>query len=314
MAQTYDVAIIGGGPAGLTAAIYATRSGLSTILFEANSFGGQMTLTDGIDNYPGAPNITGAELSEQMRSQAANLGATIAFDEITGLKSPLSGSSTCTFVITGYSGVYEAKTVIFAGGVVPRHAGFDGEEQFLGHGVSYCATCDGMFYKNRHVLVIGGGNTACEEALYLSKLASDVTMIVRKDHLRALKSLQDKIESKENIKVRYLTKLHSLEGSQLPERAYLESTRDSSQEVLEFDGEPFGVFVATGRVPETKLVKGLIQTDKDGFIVTDNFMGTDTPGLFVAGDIRSKSLRQIVTAVSDGAIAATSTAAYIDTL
>lgn len=163
MAEVYDVAIIGGGPAGLTAAIYASRAGLSSILFEKNAFGGQMTLTATIDNYPGAANITGTQLSENMQLQAQNLGTVITFDEITGLKTALSGSSTCGFTITGLSGQYEAKTVIYAGGVVPRPAGFDGEGQFLGHGVSYCATCDGMFYKDKPVVVVGGGNTACEE-------------------------------------------------------------------------------------------------------------------------------------------------------
>lgn len=312
MANQYDVAIIGGGPAGLTASIYTTRAGLKTILFEANTFGGQMTLTDVIDNYPGLDNITGAALSEQMRSQAQNLGVTICFDEITGLKTSLSGSSTCGFVLTGYSGVFEAKAVIFAGGVVPRHAGFSGEEQYLGRGVSYCATCDGMFYKDKPTIVIGGGNTACEEALYLSKLASSVTMLVRKDYLRAVQSLREKIFATENIKVRYLTRLESIEGTPLPTKAILENLLNQTRESLEFDGQPMGIFVAAGRIPDTHLIDGLIDIDQDGFVIANDDMSTRTPGLYVAGDIRSKGLRQIVTAVSDGAIAANAAAKFLD--
>lgn len=314
MADIYDVAIIGGGPAGLTAAIYATRAGLKTVLFEKQAFGGQMTLTGTIDNYPGVENTTGAELSEKMQLQAQNLGTTIAFDEITRLKTALSGSSTCGFTLTGLSDHYEAKTVIYAGGVVPSPAGFGGEEEFLGHGVSYCATCDGMFYKNKPVIVIGGGNTACEEALYLANLASSVTMLVRKNHLRAMKSLQDKVLSNEKIEVRYLTKLLYLEGNQLPTRATTFSSVDGYERQLSFWDEPFGVFVATGRVPDTDLLSNFVASDANGFVITDTSMATTTPGLFVAGDARSKDLRQIVTATAEGAMAASSAFKYIESL
>lgn len=314
MASQFDVAIIGGGPAGLSAAIYATRSGLKTILFEENAFGGQITLTDAIDNYPGAPNVTGADLSEKMHLQAKNLGATILFDSISGLKTALSASSTCGFVITGTTGDYEAKTVIYAAGSTPTEAGFDGEEAFVGQGVSYCAMCDGMFWRDKPVVVIGGGNTACEEALYLSRIASSVTMLVRKSSMRAMASLQEQVAQNEKIEVRYLTKLLYLEGNQLPTRATTFSSVDGYERQLSFWDEPFGVFVATGRVPDTDLLSNFVASDANGFVITDTSMATTTPGLFVAGDARSKDLRQIVTATAEGAMAASSAFKYIESL
>lgn len=307
-----DVAIIGGGPAGLTAAIYATRAGLSTILFEKSAYGGQVSQTSIIDNYPALEKIIGTELSEKMLQHAQHLGTSVTFEQITSLKTSLSASSTCGFVLEGYSEQYWAKAVIYAGGAYPSRAGFSGEEAFLGHGVSYCATCDGMFFKDRPVVVIGGGNTACEEALYLSQIASSVTMLVRKDYLRAIKSLQEGVNAKENIKVRYLTKLTEIRGSNLPELGLLTNTKDGSLSELTFDG-PFGVFVAVGHLPQTSLIKDMVELSHDGYVLTNDIMATKTPGLFVAGDVRSKALRQIVTATADGAIAAYSAARYIET-
>lgn len=314
MDTLYDCAIIGGGPAGLSAAIYATRAGLSTILFEHQAFGGQMTQTSIIDNYPGLPNVDGNDLSIAMHTQAQNLGTKITFAELSALKSPLSASSTCGFTLSTSEGEFGAKTVIYAAGANPIEAGFDGEEQFLGHGVSYCATCDGMLWRGKPVCVIGGGNTACEEALYLANIASSVTMFVRKDHLRAMASLQAAVKSNDKIEVRYLTKLLSIQGSTLPESGITYSELDGYERQLSFWGEPFGIFVAVGRKPNSDLIDGLVAIDSSGYVQTDETMATSTPGLFCAGDVRAKPLRQIITAASDGAVAAHSAAKYIEGL
>ena len=307
-AEKKDLVIIGGGPAGLAAAIYARRSLLDAVTLEREALGGQMILTSEIDNYPGVPNADGFGLVEAMQAQAEGLGARIELDPVESLE--LAGESG-RFLVRAAGGTYDAASVIVAAGAQPRHAGFDGEERFQGHGVSYCATCDGMFYRNKHVFVIGGGNSAAEEALFLARLASKVTLVVRKDHLRAQAALVRELEKHEKVEIRLLTSLVELDGDERPQRLVFRD--NDTGETYEETHEPgsFGVFVLTGRVPETGLLKGLVDTDEAGYAITDERMATRTPGLFVAGDARAKPLRQIVTAASDGAVAATSAAAFL---
>ena len=303
-----DLVIVGGGPAGLSAAIYAQRSLLDAVTLEREGLGGQVILTSEIDNYPGLPHTDGFALSDAMRAQAEDLGAQIVMDPVDALEyDPESGS----FHVVASTARYDAAAVILAAGARPRHAGFEGEERYAGRGVSYCATCDGMFYRGKHVFVIGGGNSAAEEALFLARLASKVTVIVRKDHLRAQAAVVRELEQNEKVELRLLTSVVAVDGGELPGSVTFRDNATGSTYVETFDEGSFGIFVLVGRVPETELVSGLVELDESGYAVTDERMATRTPGLFVAGDARAKPLRQIVTAASDGAVAATSAAAYL---
>lgn len=303
-----DLAIIGGGPAGLSAAIYASRALLDAVTFEREALGGQVILTSEVDNYPGVPGADGYGLVEAMRSQAEGLGARIVMEPVGSLAHDAASG---LFSLETVSGTYEAKAVVAALGARPRPAGFVGEDRFTGRGVSYCATCDGMFYRNKHVFVIGGGNSAAEEALFLARIASKVTMVVRKDHLRAQEALVRELESNEKVEIRLLTSLVELDGAEVPERLVFRDNATGERYEESHGAGSFGVFVLTGRVPETELLRGLVDVDGAGNAITDERMATRTPGLFVAGDARVKPLRQIVTAVSDGAVAATSAAAFL---
>lgn len=303
-----ELVIVGGGPAGLTAAIYARRSLLDAVTLEREAIGGQTILTSEIDNYPGLPHTDGYTLSEAMRAQAADLGAEIAMDPVSSI---VRDEVTGRFLVSAASTTYDADAVILAAGARPRRAGFEGEDRFAGHGVSYCATCDGMFYRGKRVYVIGGGNSAAEEALFLARLASEVVLVVRKDHLRAQSALVRELEENERVDVRLLTSVVSLDGGDLPGSITLRDNATGDTVTEEFEEGSFGVFVLVGRVPETELVSDLVELDRAGYAITDERMATRTPGLYVAGDARAKALRQIVTAASDGAVAATSVAAYL---
>ncbi len=303
-----DLVIVGGGPAGLSAAIYARRSLLDAVTLEREALGGQAILTSEIDNYPGLPHTDGFTLSDAMRAQAEDLGAQIVMDPVSSIA---RNQETGRFDVVTSSARYDAATVILAAGARPRHAGFDGEQRFAGHGVSYCATCDGMFYRGKHVFVIGGGNSAAEEALFLARLASKVTLIVRKDHLRAQAAVVRELEQNEKVELRLLTSIVALDGGDLPSSVTFRDNATGSTHVETYEEGSFGVFVLVGRDPETELVRELADVDDAGYVVTDERMATRTPGLFVAGDARVKPLRQIVTAASDGAVAATSAAAYL---
>lgn len=303
-----DLVIVGGGPAGLSAAIYARRSLLNAVTLEREALGGQAILTSEIDNYPGLPHTDGFTLSDVMRAQAEDLGAQIVMDPVSSIA---RNQETGRFDVVTSSARYDAATVILAAGARPRHAGFDGEQRFAGHGVSYCATCDGMFYRGKHVFVIGGGNSAAEEALFLARLASKVTLIVRKDHLRAQAAVVRELEQNEKVELRLLTSIVALDGGDLPSSVTFRDNATGSTHVETYEEGSFGVFVLVGRDPETELVRELADVDDAGYVVTDERMATRTPGLFVAGDARVKPLRQIVTAASDGAVAATSAAAYL---
>lgn len=313
--RTHELVVIGGGPAGLSAAIYATRAGLTPVVIESGSFGGQISTTDELDNYPGLDNVGGVELGERMRAHAERLGAEFSYDAI---KSIELDAGTTTFRLQGEES-YEASSVVYAAGASPRKAGFVGENAYLGRGVSYCATCDGMFYRGKQVFVVGGGNTACEEATYLARLAEKVTLLVRKDHLRAMSSLANSVLENPKIEVRYLTSIVELRGREgavtsLPDTIVLsvgEAGATPHIEELSFAPGSFGVFVAVGREPRSELVSDLVDLDADGYVLTNDSMETRTSGLFCAGDVRTKPLRQVVTAASDGAVAAVSAATYL---
>ena len=309
-----DLAIIGSGPAGLCAAVYGTRAGLETLVVTDGSAGGQIATTDVVDNYPGIENVGGLELGQRMWDHAEHLGARFAFDRIGAISRDDSDGG---FTLSGDDGAYRARTVIYAGGATPRRAGFAGEDEYRGRGVSYCATCDGMFYRGKDVYVIGGGNTACEEALYLSKLAASVTLVVRKDHLRAMKSLRDSVADSPNIIVRYLSRILSVSGDGLLSSLELESLDDEGSPTVEhIEKEPgsFGIFVSVGQEPQTELVQEFVDLDGHGYIQTDRSMATKTPGLYCAGDVRVTPLRQVITAAADGAVAATSAARFLGVL
>lgn len=306
--EKHDLVIVGGGPAGLSAAVYAQRSLLDTVLLEREAIGGQVILTSEVDNYPGVPHADGYGLADAMRSQAVDLGARIESDTVRAIeRDPASGRLT----VRSSERAYDAAAVIVAAGARPRRAGFEGEERFAGRGVSYCATCDGMFYRNKHVFVVGGGNSAAEEALFLARLAGKVTLVVRKDHLRAQASLVRALKEDEKVEMRLLTSIVSIEGNELPTTLTLRDNATGALSRETYDEGSFGVFVLVGRQPETELLEGLCELDSAGYAVTNERMETSTPGLFVAGDARVKPLRQIVTAASDGAVAATSAAAYL---
>ena len=306
--KVYDLVIIGGGPAGLASAIYAQRAMLDTVVLEQEAVGGQVIITSDIDNYPGVPHTDGFSLVENMQRQAEDLGAHVIIvnaeelhhDEETGL-----------FEIVTPEGTLTAKTVIACGGATPRLAGFEGEQTYTGRGVSYCATCDGMFYRGKKVYVIGGGNSAGEEALFLTRFADQVDVIVRKDHMRAQAVVTRQLEENPKVNIRYLTSVVAVEGGRMLTDVTLRDNETGETYVEHYDEGGFGVFVFVGRVPATKLLEGLADFNEAGYVIADERMATKTPGLFVAGDLRVKPLRQIVTAAADGAIAATSASAFL---
>lgn len=306
--RTHDLVIVGAGPAGLAAAIYADRAALDCLTVEQGTFGGQLGLTDLVDNYPGIEDVTGYELAERMHAHAEHLGARFSLDVIERL---VYDDVRGRFQLDGMSETYESRAVILASGGTPRPAGFEGEDFFRGHGVSYCATCDGMFYKDKLCYVVGGGNTACEEAEFLTRFASKVVMVVRKDHLRAQPSLIAKVVEHPKVEIRYNTRIVSMAGETLPRSLTLENTVSGERWVEEHEPGSFGVFVFIGNIPTSALAEGLASMNANGEIQTNEAMETFTPGLFAAGDVREKPLRQIITAAADGAIAATSAALYL---
>ncbi len=304
MNEIYDVIIIGAGPAGLAAATYAGRAKLKTLVIEADAEGGQIITTDEIANYPGAfPPESGHSLIGRMSEQARSFGA----EFVSGTVDSVSFDVDPKTVRCGEK-EYTAKSVIVASGAHPAKIGCPGEDRLAGAGVSYCATCDGPFFEGYPVFVVGGGDAAVEEAMYLTKFASKVTIIHRRDSLRAAKSIQEKAFANKKIFFRYNTVVDELEGEDQLESMILRNLTDGSR--VRISGQ-FGLFVFIGTKPNTAVYEGVLEM-KNGFIVADEEMRTSVPGVFAAGDARVKSLRQVVTAVADGAIAAVSAEKYLD--
>lgn len=303
MSQIYDTIIIGGGPAGLSAGLYAARSRMKTLLIERAKYGGQATTTDELENYPGSiEDCTGSTLSERMRKQAEEFGTEFAKDEIVEVE--LSGDIK---VVKGRKETYQAKTIIVATGATPRLSGFKNELELRGKGVSYCATCDADFFTDLDIAVIGGGDSAITEAIYLTKFAEHVTVIHRRDALRAAKSLQEKAFANPKIDFIWNSTVEEALGDEILEGLVLKNRETGETSELKVDG----CFVFVGYDPISKLFEEQIEME-NGYIVTDDDMKTNIPGVFAAGDIRKKLLRQVITAAADGAIAATAAEHYIE--
>ncbi len=299
-----DIIIIGGGPAGLTSAIYSARALIDTIVIEKMLPGGQPILTTFIENYPGFPDgISGPEFAERLESQARKFGAKIISSQPVIEVSKEENS----FIVKTESDSFEGKAVIVATGTSPRKLGVPGEDVFTGKGVSYCAVCDGAFYKDKVVAVVGGGDSAIIEAIYLTRFASKVYVIHRRNQLRAEKILQDRAFSNSKIFFIWDTVVQSIEGDKKVELLRLKNVKTEEISELYIDG----VFIYIGSNPNSSIVKNLVNLDENGYIITDSFMRTNVPGLFAAGDVRSNTFRQLATAVGDGAIAANSAEGYL---
>lgn len=311
MSKLYDVIVIGGGPAGLSAALYAGRARLNTLVIEKKKEGGQIALTSEVENYPGClEGESGPTLIDRMHKQVLNFGAEVVYDEIESVF--LEGSIK---QLRGKKDVYKAKTIIVATGASSRPIGCVGEKEYTGKGVSYCATCDGSFFEDFDIYVVGGGDTAVEEAMYLTKFGRSVTIIHRRDELRAAKSIQDKAFKNEKIKFMWDSKVKELGGDGILSSMVVENVKTGELTTIEADEEDmtFGLFGFIGYLPKTELFKDIL-TLENGYIVTDEDMKTNIDGVFAAGDVRVKSLRQVVTAAADGAIAAVQAEKYIESL
>jgi thioredoxin reductase (NADPH) len=307
MNTVYDVAIIGGGPAGLSAALYAARARLSTVLFEKLSYGGQVMLTDKIENYPGVIETTGMDLATTLYTQAQRHGVTFVQTGIADCK-PDTQQGQDTFKLVGSDTTcYQALSLIVATGAHWRTLGVPGEEKFHSRGVSYCATCDGPLYKGKEIVVVGGGDAAIEEAVFLTKFVKKLTLVHRRGMLRAAKILQEALLKEKNVVLKVGSVLTEIRGD----------TRVKSVVVQDVDtGEPHeipaqGVFIFIGLVPNSDVICGMANCDSDKHIITDEAMRTSCPGIFAAGDVRRKTLRQVVTAASDGAVAAYHAEQYV---
>ncbi|MCI5873834.1 MAG: thioredoxin-disulfide reductase [Clostridiales bacterium] len=299
----YDMIIIGSGPAGLAAAIYGQRAKLSVLVIEKQPMsGGQIVNTPDVDNYPGMPGVGGFELASRFRAHADTMGAEVIVGEVTALE--LSGD---VKKVTTEAMTYEGKTVVIATGATHRKLGVPGEEQLVGAGVSYCATCDGAFFRGKEVAVIGGGDVALEDALFLSRISRKVYLIHRRDELRGAKSLQEKVFEAENIEIIWDTVVEAIEGEGSVERLALRQMKTGEKSSLPVQG----AFVAVGIQPNSDLFQGLVDMDESGYIQAGEDGVTGTPGVFVAGDVRTKRLRQVITAASDGANAVTSVEHYL---
>ncbi|WP_290772624.1 thioredoxin-disulfide reductase [Anaerofustis sp.] len=301
----YDVIIIGAGPAGLSAGLYASRATLNTLIIEKAVIGGQITTTTEIENYPGASEVTGPELVEKMKEQCLSFGANIVSDEVLSVEKRKDGFFS---VKTGRE-EYVSKTCIIASGSTPKELGIKGEREYRGMGVSYCATCDAGFFTGFEVCVIGGGDTALKEAIYLTKFAKKVTIIHRRDQFRGGKGWEKKARA--NEKIHFLLSHEPVEI--LGENSMVTAVKVRNKKTGEvYDYKTDGVFMFVGHNPNSALVKNMVDVDEKGYIITDNSLQTSVKGLFVAGDVRQKALRQVVTAASDGAICATGAEEFLD--
>lgn len=304
----YDLVIIGGGPAGISAGIYGGRAKLKTLIIEKENVGGQIRTTHEMVNYPGIIQTTGSQYMETLRKQALDFNVNFKEDEVLDL----SLDNDIKIIKTKKEEI-QSRAVIFSTGASPRKLGFKGEEQFTGRGVAYCATCDGEFFKGLDVFVVGGGYAAAEEAIFLTKFAKKVIIAVREEEFSCAKTIVDKVKSHNKIEVLYNTELQEVGGEEV--LSFAKFKNNKTGEVFEYnvdeDDGTFGVFVFIGYKPQTELLKGKVELNEQGYVLTDENMKTNLDGVYAAGDLRPKALRQVVTAVSDGAIAATSAEKYV---
>lgn len=299
-----DVLIIGSGPAGLSAGLYAARGAMKTMIIEKAVTGGQIATSWEVENYPGAPeNTTGPSLTTRMKMQCESFGVTFASMEFRSFEKTEEGFK----VVTDQEDIF-AKTLIVATGAEPRLIGCKGEKELRGMGVSYCATCDGNFFKGLHVAVVGGGDTALEEALYLTKFAKQVTVIHRRDAFRAAKILQNRVLEHEKIDFLLDTVVEEIKGNGMVEKIEVKNVKTNEITEVQMDG----VFVYVGQKPNTEKFVGVLEMDKQNYLITNEEMQTKIPGIFAAGDVRRKSLRQVVTAAGDGAIAGVNAIKFIE--
>lgn len=308
----YDIVIIGGGPAGLTAGLYARRAEMKTVLLERYLAGGQMLLTEKIDNYPAFPEgVAGPELAERIKEQACKVGLAIEQSNVIEIKEETDKEFKKIFRIMAENGeVYRTLSVIFAAGATWKHLGSPGEEKFAGKGVSYCATCDGPMFRNKKVVVIGGGDKAVEEGLYLTKFASSVTLVHRRNELRAAKILQAALKRNDKITLCLNSVITAIKGEKAVESVRIKDVRDGSEKDIPCQG----VFIFVGIAPNSILLKDKVKTDDKGYILTDGDMNTSSEGIFACGDVRKKTLQQVVVATGEGAQAAVSAQRYVETL
>ena len=307
MNKLYDMIVIGGGPAGLTAGLYGGRAKLDTLVIEKNTPGGQITVTNEVVNYPGILETTGAKFGETLRQQAINFGVEFLSDEVIDID-----FSKDIKIIKTKSGEYQTLSVVIATGASPRKLGFPGEKEYEGRGIAYCATCDGEFFTDMDVFVIGAGFAAAEEAIFLTRFARKVTVIAREPEFTCAKSIAEKVLAHPKIEVKFNTEILEAVGDiQLREAKFINNVTKEITEFKAAEGESFGIFIFVGYIPQSKLFQNHIEIDKSGFIPTNEDMMTNIPGIFAAGDIRPKKLRQVVTAVSDGAEAAFNIEKYV---
>jgi len=299
----HKLIIIGSGPAGLAAAIYAARADLAPLLIAGSDLGGQVALTEQVENYPGFPQgISGAELTQLMQEQAERFGTHVELDEVVEVD-----LSTRPLKVKTYSQEYEAQALIVATGVSPRKLQVPGEAEFTGRGVSYCATCDGFFFRDRRVVVVGGGDAAVKEALFLTKFASKVYIVHRRDQLRAEQIVQERVQRNEKIEFVWDTVVTEVVGSDNVTGVRVKNLKSGQESLLPAEG----VFIYVGHTPNTALFEGELELDEEGYIITDLEQGTSVPGVFAAGDVQERVLRQIATAVGTGAKAAMEAERYI---
>ena len=301
----YDVIIIGGGPSGMTSAIYSSRARLKTLLIEKAGCGGQIAITDNIENYPGfEQSINGFELATKMQAQATNFGTEFVYGEAVSFQL----NDKIKKVVLLDNKEYLAKTIIISSGASFKKLGIKGEQEFIGKGVSYCATCDGPFFRNKEIVVIGGGDSALQEALYLTKFAVKVNLIHRRNEFRAAKILQEKVFKEQKINVIFDSVVEEISGKDVLEQVTLKNIKTNTISQLSVNG----VFIFVGWTPNTNFLNNQLKLNKQGYIITDDKMNTSIEGVFACGDVREKTLRQVVTAAGDGAIAANSAQYYLE--
>lgn len=301
----FDVVIIGGGPAGLTAGLYAKRMGKSALVIEGEVFGGQITASPKVENFPGQKSISGNEFADALLNQVLSLEVQVELDNIKSITRDDSG-----FKLTGEYKSYQGKSVILAIGCKHRHLGVDNEERFVGGGVSYCAVCDGVFFRNKAVAVVGGGNAALQEAVYLSSICEKVYLVHRRDAFRGDENLVRQLQNKANVEMVLDSVITELKGEQKVSAIVVKNVKDGAVKEIQLSG----VFVAIGQVPNTKIFEGFIQLNEGGYVAAGEDCRTSEKGVFTAGDCRVKEVNQLTTAVADGAVSAVNACKYVDSL